>query len=218
MILMKIIIYFFLFFFSFKVNAISLTDQLNSFFKKEFYFRKNVNIIIRTPLKKNIFCKKPYFSILNNFHYLGLTDILLVCGKTHHFLKIELQEKGEYIVANRKIPRGTKIQESDLKVLIGRLDKLPDNTYLNKKDVINKVNIRDIFPLQPITSFMTRPFWLVKFNQQITIIICSKYLTVSSQAKSLSNGAENDNVRVKTKTGKIITGIVNKMGQVVISI
>lgn len=217
MILMKIVIYFFLFFLPLKGYSVSLTDQLNNFFKKEFSFKRNINIIIRTPLKKNTYCKKPYFSVLNNFHDLGLTDILVVCGKKHHYLQIELQEKGEYIVANRKIFKGTKIQESDLKVLIGRLDQLPDNTYFNKKDVINRVNIRDIFPLQPITSFMTRPFWLVKFHQQITIIVHGKDFTVFSKAKCLSNGAENDNVRVKTKNGKIITGIVNKNGEVIIS-
>ncbi|QCI19896.1 MAG: flagellar basal body P-ring formation chaperone FlgA [Buchnera aphidicola (Brevicoryne brassicae)] len=215
---MKILVYFFLFVLPLKVNSITLTDQLNNFFKKEFSLKENVNIIIRTPPKKNIYCKKPYFSILNNFHYLGLTDVIVICGKKHHYLKIELQEKGEYIVANRKIPRGTKIQESDLKILIGRLDQLPNNTYLNKKDVVNRVNLRDIFPLQPITSCMTRPSWLVEFNQQITLIIYGKSFTVSSQAKSLSNGAENENVRVKTKNGKIITGVVNKNGEVIVSL
>ncbi|CAL4326395.1 flagellar basal body P-ring formation chaperone FlgA [Buchnera aphidicola] len=221
MILKKIMLCFFLFFLSFKVNSSSLTDQLSNFFKKEYPFEKNsinINVILRTRLKKNIYCKKPFFSVPSNFRYLGLVDVLLTCDKRHYYLQVELQTKGEYIVANRKIPRGTKIQKSDLKILIGRLDILPNNTYLKKEDVINKVTLRDIFPLQPITSFMTRPFWLVHINQNVVIIIHEENFTISSTAISLSNGAENQEIRVKTKNGKILTGIVNKNREVIISV
>jgi len=223
------IIYFFLLFISLTVNSVNatgqkinffdLTKQLNIFFKKEYSSnRDNINIIVRTPLKKNIYCKKPVFSLLSNVHTLGLIDVLLTCNQKRYYLKVEIQSEGEYIIANRKIPRGTKIKESDLKILIGRLDILPNNTYRKKKDVINRINLRDIFPLQPITSFMTRPFWLVKINQQVTVIINGNNFTIVSKAKSLSNGAENENIRVKTKNGKIINGIINENGEVVASL
>lgn len=218
MILIKITIYFFLFFLSFKVNSENLTKELNSFFEKQYPYKKDdINIITRTPLN-NIYCKKPFFSILNNVNYLGLIDVLLTCTKQHYYLKVEIQVKGEYIVANRKIPRGTKIQESDLKILIGRVDILPSTIYRKKKDVINRINLRDIFPLQAITSLMTRRLWLVQVNQQVTIIVKGNNFSLSSKAKSLSNGAKNDKVRVKIKTGKIITGIVNENGEVIVSI
>ncbi|QCI17730.1 flagellar basal body P-ring formation protein FlgA [Buchnera aphidicola (Acyrthosiphon lactucae)] len=226
---MNMIIYFFLLFISLTVNSVNatgqkinffdLTKQLNIFFKKEYSSnRDNINIIVRTPLKKNIYCKKPVFSLLSNVHTLGLIDVLLTCNQKRYYLKVEIQSEGEYIIANRKIPRGTKIKESDLKILIGRLDILPNNTYRKKKDVINRINLRDIFPLQPITSFMTRPFWLVKINQQVTVIINGNNFTIVSKAKSLSNGAENENIRVKTKNGKIINGIINENGEVVASL
>ncbi|QCI16257.1 flagellar basal body P-ring formation protein FlgA [Buchnera aphidicola (Artemisaphis artemisicola)] len=214
---MKIIIYFFLLFLTFHVNAITLTNQLNNFLKKEYPFKKDIiSIIIRTPLKKNIYCEKPVFSILNNINYIGLKDVLLTCIKKHYYLKIEIHAKGEYIVANRNIPRGTKIKESDLKVLIGRIDLLPSYTYRRKQDVINRVNLRDILPFQVITSLITRPFWIVKIHQQVTVIIHSNNFTIFSKAKSLSNGSENDTIRIKTKTGKIITGTINKSGEVIV--
>ncbi|WP_261979670.1 flagellar basal body P-ring formation chaperone FlgA [Buchnera aphidicola] len=205
-------------FLSFKVNAISLTDQLIHFFKKEYPIKKDhIHVIIRTQLKKNIYCKKPFFSVPSNFRYLGLVDVLLTCNQRHYYLQVELQTKGEYIVAKRKILRGTKIQISDLKMLIGRLDTLPKNTYFKKEDVIDKVSLRDIFPLQPITSFMIRPFWLVKVNQKVIIIIHEENFTISSTAISLNNGAENDKIRVKTKNGQILTGIINKNKEVIVS-
>ncbi|WAI11535.1 MAG: flagellar basal body P-ring formation chaperone FlgA [Buchnera aphidicola (Macrosiphum albifrons)] len=229
MIIMKMMIYFFLLFISFAVNSTSsnmqkfnffdLSKQLNIFFKKEYPFNKdNISIIIRTPLKKNTYCKKPVFSLLRNIHTLGLIDVLLTCNQEHYYLKVEIQLEGEYIVANRLIPRGTKITESDLKILIGRLDMLPNNTYRKKKDVINRINLRDFFPLQPITSFMTRPFWLVTVNQQVKVIINDKNFMIASEAKSLSNGSKNDIIRVKTKTGKIIYGVINKNGEVLVSL
>ncbi|AHG60051.1 flagellar basal body P-ring formation chaperone FlgA [Buchnera aphidicola] len=219
MILKKITISFFLLCLSYQVDALSLNEKLNDFFKKEYPFKKNrMHIIIRTPLKDHLNCKKPFFSILSNLRDLSLVDVLLKCDTRQYFLQVEIQTQGEYIVAKRKIPRGTKIQKSDLKILIGRLDMLPNNTYLKKEDVINRVNLRDIFPLQPITSFITRPFWLVQVNQQVKIIFKGDGFTISSIAKSLNNGAENEKVRIKTKNGKIITGIVNKNGEVIVSL
>jgi len=223
------IIYFFLLFTSFTVNSIGttvqkfnffdLTRQLNIFLKQQYPSNKDhISIILRTPLKKNISCKKPIFSLLNNFRKLGLIDVLLTCNKQYYYLTVEIQSEGEYIAANRKIPRGTIIKESDLKVLIGRLDKLPNNTFRNKKDVINRVNLRDFLPLQPITSLMTHPFWMVKVNQQVTVIIDGHNFTIFSRAKSLSNGAIHENIRVQTKTGKIINGIINQNGEVIVSL
>lgn len=229
MIIIKMIIYFFLLFTSFTVNSIGttvqkfnffdLTRQLNIFLKQQYPSNKDhISIILRTPLKKNISCKKPIFSLLNNFRKLGLIDVLLTCNKQYYYLTVEIQSEGEYIAANRKIPRGTIIKESDLKVLIGRLDKLPNNTFRNKKDVINRVNLRDFLPLQPITSLMTHPFWMVKVNQQVTVIIDGHNFTIFSRAKSLSNGAIHENIRVQTKTGKIINGIINQNGEVIVSL
>ncbi|MCU4136895.1 flagellar basal body P-ring formation chaperone FlgA [Buchnera aphidicola (Sitobion miscanthi)] len=226
---MKMIIYLFLLFTSFTVNSIGttvqkfnffdLTQQLNIFLKQQYPSNKDhISIILRTPLKKNISCKKPIFSLLNNFRKLGLIDVLLTCNKQYYYLTVEIQSEGEYIAANRKIPRGTIIKESDLKVLIGRLDKLPNNTFRNKKDVINRVNLRDFLPLQPITSLMTHPFWIIKVNQQVTVIINGHNFTIFSRAKSLSNGAIHENIRVQTKTGKIINGIINQNGEVIVSL
>nr|WP_254301601.1 flagellar basal body P-ring formation chaperone FlgA [Buchnera aphidicola] len=229
MIIIKMIIYLFLLFTSFTVNSIGttvqkfnffdLTQQLNIFLKQQYPSNKDhISIILRTPLKKNISCKKPIFSLLNNFRKLGLIDVLLTCNKQYYYLTVEIQSEGEYIAANRKIPRGTIIKESDLKVLIGRLDKLPNNTFRNKKDVINRVNLRDFLPLQPITSLMTHPFWIIKVNQQVTVIINGHNFTIFSRAKSLSNGAIHENIRVQTKTGKIINGIINQNGEVIVSL
>jgi len=201
-----------------KYNFFNVTEQLNAFLKKEHLYKDNISIIVRTPLKKNIYCKKSVFSFLNNSNTLGLIDILFTCDTKNYYLTVEIQSEGEYVAANRKIPRGTKIQESDLKILRGRLDILPNNIYRKKKDIINKVNLRDLFPFQPITFSMTRPFWIVKLNQQVTIIINGNNFQISSTAKALNNGSENENIRVKTKNGNIINGIVNKNGEVIVSL
>ncbi|AYN24733.1 flagellar basal body P-ring formation chaperone FlgA [Buchnera aphidicola] len=208
---------FFLFSKSFKANAYSLSDQLNNFFKKEYALKtKNIKTIIHTPLKKKFFCKKPIFSLVNNIHDFGILDILLTCGDQHHYLQVELQAEGEYVIAKKKIPRGTKIREEDLEKIVGRLDTLPRSTYFNKKDVINRVNLRDIFPFQPITSFMTRPFWLVKTNQQVTVKMKGIDFEVVFVGKSLSNGAKKQKIRVQIKNGKVLTGIINENGEVIV--
>ncbi|WP_295164393.1 flagellar basal body P-ring formation chaperone FlgA [uncultured Buchnera sp.] len=208
---------FFLSFKSFKANAYNLSDQLNDFFKKEYTLKtKNIKTIIHTPLKKKILCKKPIFSLVNNNHNFGIVDIILICGAQHQYLQVELQVEGEYIIAKKKIPRGTRIRDGDLKKMVGRLDTLPRSTYLNKKDVINRVNLRDIFPFQPITSFMTRPYWLVKINQQVTVKMKGIDFEVVFLGKALSNGVKKQKIRVQIKNGKVLTGMIDKNGEVIV--
>lgn len=203
-----------------KSDSFTLTKQIKNFLKKEKFFNEDdINVIIHTPLNKKIqYCSKPVFSLLKHSHTFGLIDLLLTCDKLTYYLTVEIQSKGEYIVASKYIPHGMIIKESDLKILIGRVDKLPNHAYRKKKDVIGRVNIRDFFPLQTITSFMTHPFWLVHINQEVDIIIQGNNFTISAKGKALNNGAKNDKIRVKTSTGKIIHGFVNKKGEVVISV
>ncbi|QIQ41358.1 MAG: flagellar basal body P-ring formation protein FlgA [Buchnera aphidicola (Aphis urticata)] len=216
---MKLLKFFFilLFFLSFKINSNDLTNHLNEFFKQEYSLNpKNFKILIRTPFKKNQICKKPYFLLSNHFYNFSLFDMLYICGKQHQFLKLELQVKGHYIVAKNKIVRGTKISESDLKVIFGRLDKLPHGTYLNKKDVINRVNLRDILPLQPITSFITRTFWIVTLNKEVTIKFEGKNFEIITTGKALGNGGIKEKIRVQIKDRKIVTGTINGNGEVIV--
>lgn len=216
---MKLVKFFFvfLFFLSFKINANHLIDHLNKFFQEEYSLNKNsFKVIILTPLIKKQICQKPYFLLSNNCHNFGACDVLYVCGKTRQFLKLELQVTGKYIIAKKRIFRGTKISESDVKVIIGRLDKLPKGIYLNKEDVINRVNLRDILPLQPITSYMTRIFWIVKSNQEVTVKFKGNNFEIITVGKALSNGGIKEKINVKIKHGKIITGIINQHGEVIV--
>ncbi|WP_422667254.1 flagellar basal body P-ring formation chaperone FlgA [Buchnera aphidicola] len=143
-------------------------------------------------------------------------DILLTCDTFTKHLKTEVQVTGKYIVANRFLPRGTYISKSDLKIISGRLDILPYQTYFNEKDVIKKIALKNIFPLQSITSFMIRPFWLVHINQKVTIIIIGTNFKIISKGTALKNGANNELVPIKMSNNHIIHGLVNKYGNVVI--
>ncbi|QFQ32161.1 flagellar basal body P-ring formation chaperone FlgA [Buchnera aphidicola] len=216
---MKLLKFFFilLFFLSFEINANDLTNHLNEFFKQEYSLdTKNFKILLHAPLEKNKICKKQHFLLSHHFHSVGLFDILYICGRQHQFLKLELQIQGQYIIAKKKIFRGTKISASDLKSITGRLDKLPNGTYFNKQDVINRVNVRDILPFQPITSFMTRAFWIVTSNKEVTIKFKGNNFEIITTGKALDNGGAKEKIRVQIKSGKIITGIINNDGQVIV--
>lgn len=212
-------IYFFLFFLPLEVHAISLIDQLNIFFKTEYPKNKNnIDIIIHTPLKKYVSCNKPRFTIINSSNNFSLFNILSMCGTHKQYLKVELHTKREYVISSKKISKGQKIRESDLKSVIGRLDMLPHHVYLKKQDLVNSISACDILPLQPITSFMTRPFWSVNANQQVAVIINGIDFRIITQGKSLNNAFINENVRVKIENGKIVDGVVSKDREVVINL
>ncbi|WP_367672897.1 flagellar basal body P-ring formation chaperone FlgA [Buchnera aphidicola] len=145
-----------------------------------------------------------------------MIDVLLTCDNITRHLNIELQVKGKYITANRFIPKGSCIIFSDLKTMTGRIDMLPYQTYFDKKDVINKVNLRDIFPLKPITSFMLRPMWMVTIHQRVNVIIKGVNFKIISHGTALKNASKNQLVPVKIYNNCILSGIVNSNGDVII--
>lgn len=219
---MKLIKFFlFIFFLFFKcfslVYASDLTNQLIHFFHKEYHIEeKSIKILTYIPFKKNQFCKNPIFSLMDNVHRFGWINLVFICGSENKYLKVKLQVKGKYVIANKKIVRGTKIKESDLKIKMGFLDALPNGTYFNIKDAINRVNNRDIFPFQPITSFITHPLWLIKANQQVTIRINGLNFEIISIGKALDNGSNREIIRVRMNNGKVIKGIVDSNREVII--
>lgn len=217
MIFAKIIVYF-LFFLSFKVNSTIFSDHIGCDFKKGYLVNKsNTNKITFTSLKDNILYNPARFLLFNNAFNLKDTH-LEINDLIHHPLQKKMPIKVKYITVNKIIPRGTKIYASDLKVVLGCSNNLPYNTYYNKKEIINRISLRDIYPLQPITPFMIQPFWLIKVNQPVVLIIKGIYFKIISQGKSLKNAIINDIISVKTDAGTILTGIVNERGEVIVNL
>ncbi|WP_343154024.1 flagellar basal body P-ring formation chaperone FlgA [Buchnera aphidicola] len=216
---MKLVKFFFilLFFLSFKVNANNLIAHLREFFQLQYSLNtSDFTELIHTPFKIKQIFKKPCFLLKDNLNNFHLFNILYAYKKQHECFDAKVQIKGKYIIAKKKILRGTKIKESDLKVITGRLDKLPHGAYLRKQDVIDRVNLRDILPFQPITSFMTRAFWIIKVNQEVTIKFKGINFEIITTGKALGNGVIDEKVRAQIKNNKIVTGIINKHGEVVV--
>lgn len=206
-----------LFNFAYETNANDLISHLNIFFKREYSFNiNNFRIIMDNSFTRKQICKKSSFLLSHNFYHFGLFDILYICGKQHEHLKIKLEAIGKYVVANKKIIRGTKINKSDLIRITGRLDKLPNGTYLEKKDVINRINVRDILPFQPITSFITHKFWIIKINQKVTIKFKGVNFEIITIGRALENGSIKEKIRVQIENGKVVSGVINEIGEIVV--
>jgi flagella basal body P-ring formation protein FlgA len=91
-------------------------------------------------------------------------------------------------------------------------------THINDPDKLVDKSARRVLPAgQPVrVSDISAPI-LVPKNSMVNVKIASNRLSIVMQGKALEDGAEGEPVRVlNTRSNKIIQGVVNKSGEVVV--
>ncbi|XBC40565.1 MAG: flagellar basal body P-ring formation chaperone FlgA [Buchnera aphidicola (Nurudea yanoniella)] len=210
----------FLLFFSFSVQADSFQEHLIKFLKeKQTFYSNNMSIFLynKIPYKTQMNCFSPTFILLDVFKSSELMNIKVICGHIHQFIQVKVEIKGEYIVASRNIKKGQKLIDSDIFVKYGVLQKKFFKLYLNKKQALNLISFKKINKNELITKNLLHPVWLIKINQKVLVMIKNEGFTIISKGRAINNAYKNQIVRVKLKNGKIILGLVDNDGNVIVT-
>lgn len=201
------------------VEADELGAQLNQFFKtRDPLHAAGINVVVRTPEKQWPACSAPQLSLPGNSRLWGNMSVAATCDRERRFLQVEVQVTGDYVVANRQIPRGSALTVGDIQIKQGRLDTLPARTVLDPQQIVEAVSVRDILPDQPVTLSMVRQAWRVKAGQPVLVIAQGDGFNVSSEGRALNNATAMQRVRVRMENGQIVSGSVNADGNILITL
>ena len=201
------------------VKADDLGAQLNQFFKtRDPLHAAGMNVVVRTPEKQWPTCSAPQLSLPGNSRLWGNMSVAATCDRERRFLQVEVQVTGDYVVANRQIPRGSALTADDIQIKQGRLDTLPARTVLDPQQITEAVSVRDILPDQPVTLSMVRQAWRVKAGQPVLVIAQGDGFNVSSEGRALNNATAMQRVRVRMENGQIVSGSVNADGNILITL
>jgi flagella basal body P-ring formation protein FlgA len=110
------------------------------------------------------------------------------------------------------------IRGRDIQMVRMRADQVGP-THINDPDKLVDKSARRVLPAgQPVrVSDISNPI-LVPKNSMVNVRIASARLTIVMQGKALEDGAEGDQVRVvNTRSNKIVQGMVNSRGEVVVT-
>ncbi|HAG0390749.1 TPA: flagellar basal body P-ring formation protein FlgA [Salmonella enterica] len=154
-------------------------------------------------------------------HPSGLTSnrtVIAICGRKRVFIRVYVRATADYWLVRHKLTPGQIIQSDDIKPCRGPLDKVPASILFDKRKIIGASPTRVIDEGHPITSGMIHRKWVVYVNHDVWIKAPGKGFLIQSKGKSLDNAALNDNLRVRTRSGKTLWATATGNNTVTINI
>ncbi|MDR7343749.1 flagella basal body P-ring formation protein FlgA [Pantoea alhagi] len=177
------------------------------------------HVILLTPEDKLAsLCTDPQLSMSGNPRLSGNRTVVAQCGNKKHFLQVRIEAQGSWWVAARELKTGSVLSPNDVVQRSGSLANLPSGVVMNPNDFRGAVLTRPLRTGQPLTQNQLRKKWRINRGEEIDIIAHGSGFHIRSRGKALDNAAINDAIRVRMKSGQLVTGSVNSDGSVRINL
>jgi flagella basal body P-ring formation protein FlgA len=125
---------------------------------------------------------------------------------------------GDYVVASRYLPFGQKIESTDIRVIEGELNLLPDDVLRNPKAAYDRVLSRSLQMGSPLGLNDLKESSVVKVGDPVRLILIGKDFEVSGEGIAQTAGMIGDMVRVRLADGQVLQGKVLRSSVVVVLI
>lgn len=156
------------------------------------------------------------------YDYLGLgafkADILVDGERQRSVLcRANIDAFGELPVAVDQITRGQVLGPNDIRMERHSLNDVPPGAYRDAEEVAGLVARTTILPGQVITQRRVEPRTLVRRRQLVTVESRTGALSVTTQARAMSDGKAGDVIELmNTESQQVFTGIVRPDGRVMV--
>ena len=198
-----------------------ISNAVKSYVLKQQVPLNNIQVRL-TSLNKQLRlpqCLKPLkVNMAPGAKLMGNTSLSVSClspqpWKIHVAAHIDGQV--DALIARYPIPRGTVIQENDLKYVSRRYSQMNHGYYSSAKLLINMEAKRNIKAGQVLTPAAVRAQKLVLRGQHITIVAQNGGLNLRVKGKALMDGQQGQTIKVSNlKTKKLIYARVISAGVV----
>lgn len=206
-----------LFAFFFMVNtsfAKSLPEELQDFFVTLHQPSDKVTVSVLTSEDKWPVCQHQEIQRHAGSRNWGRLSIPIQCDNQRRFIQVDVSVNGQYLMAKKNISRDDNIKESAITLTTGALEKLPYDVLRDPALIKNAIAMRQISAGKPLTSTMIRRPWSILAGQTVTVFAQSPHFQIRYEGKAINNAVENEMIRVRVKSGQIVTGEALENGTV----
>ena len=120
------------------------------------------------------------------------------------FIPVHIKVTVEMLVANRPLSPGQILADGDFSRQEGELTQ--NGVVIDPAEAVGKVLKYAVGAGQVLRQDMLRPPYMVKQGQVVHLQIDGGGFSVSSEGQALNNASEGQDVRVKTDSGKVVSG------------
>lgn len=174
--------------------------------------------LLSTAEKRMALCDEPRLSLSGAQRLTGNRTVVAQCGNKKHFIQIRVEAEGRWWVAARDLKAGSMLNTQDIVPRSGPLANLPGDVMTQLGSIEGAVLTRAVRAGQPLTQNQLRKSWRVSRGEEVDVIAWGDGFHIYAKGKALDNAAVDEAVRVRMKTGQLVSGSVNKDGSVRINL
>ena len=122
------------------------------------------------------------------------------------YLPVTVKVFGPALTAKKSLMSGTPVADNDIEALEGELSREPGTPVSDLKQVEGRVLARALFPGQILRLEHFRAAPAVAQGDQVKLVAIGPGFTITTDGEALSQALEGQSVRVRTDTGRIVSG------------
>ncbi|MEW5967813.1 MAG: flagellar basal body P-ring formation chaperone FlgA [Pseudomonadota bacterium] len=133
------------------------------------------------------------------------------------YLGAEVSVVGRYVATRHPLRAHQVVAASDLVLREGDLGSLPADVATDPDAVVGFRTVSGIAAGAPLRNAVLRSPLVVTQGQPTRLVMNGPGFTVQSEGQALANASRGDRVRVKTRSGQVVSGIAQDGQQVVVT-
>lgn len=122
------------------------------------------------------------------------------------FLPVTIKVFGNALTAKKALMFGTTPADTDVELVESELSLETGTPFSDLKKVEGRVLARGLFPGQILRTEYFRAAQAISQGDQVTLMAKGNGFTVSADGEALAHALDGQSVRVKTETGRIVSG------------
>jgi flagella basal body P-ring formation protein FlgA len=133
------------------------------------------------------------------------------------YLSAQVRAIGRYAVTAQPLPANHAITAADLALREGDLGKLAADVVTDPAALLGYRTVSGLAAGAPLRNALVRPPLVVQQGQTTRLVLNGPGFSVQSEGQALANASRGDRVRVKTRSGQVISGVAQDGQQVAVA-
>ena len=133
------------------------------------------------------------------------------------YLQAQIRVEGSYAVTRQSLPANHTITAGDITLREGDLGNLPVDVITDIDDMLGYRTVSGLAANAPLRRAMVRAPLAVQQGQITRVVLNGPGFSVQSEGQALANASRGDQVRVKTRSGQVVSGIAQDGQQIVVA-
>jgi flagellar basal body P-ring formation protein FlgA len=133
------------------------------------------------------------------------------------YLPAQVRVIGNYAVTRQPLPANHVLTAADITLREGDLGSLPADVVTDADAMLGYRAVSGLAAGAPLRSALLRPPLAVQQGQTTRLVMNGPGFSVQSEGQALANASRGDRVRVKTRSGQVISGVAHDGQQVMVA-